>query len=61
MFIGIKNPGTDNEWFDVGASAEDIAELGESISAGEYRLVRKLKVTTQAKTEVIPMRTKAGE
>jgi hypothetical protein len=58
MFIGIKNPGTDNEWFDVGDSADDLAELDETISAGEYRLVRKLKIKTQVKTEVLATRKK---
>ena len=53
MFIGIKQAGSDDEWFDVADSVDGIAELDETIMAGEYRLVRKLKIKTEAKTEII--------
>lgn len=58
MFIGIKNPGSDNEWFDVAHSPADLAELDEIVTAGEYRLVRKLKISTEAKTTILATRKK---
>jgi hypothetical protein len=56
MYLTVKESNSDNEWIDAEANAEAFAEVGETVIVGEYRLIRKLKLKTESKTEVLPVK-----
>ena len=51
LYVKIERPTKDEEYFVACEHTEDIAEMGEKIEVGEYKLVRRVKLKTLIRIE----------
>ena len=50
LYAKVENPGSEDRYVDTAETIEELAELGETVTIAEYKLVRKFRATTKVET-----------